>query len=1075
MTIRTRKNLRRHPDRSRGTVILLVVAVLTLLAVLGTAYIVAAKAERGSSRASTDAENLDLAEDAALRQLQQLMWDQAPVAPWKTGWQYNVGDMVVSPFVPDTTVTGNNEVDGTYYWCSAAYTSAAGDTSGGRGGGQWTAHWIPTLRPRFFDYGENGLKGTSGTFGVSADYNSNTKIGTRDQPWLVGSTFYNSGDVNALSWITANGFDPKTGMFDIAPSATPQASTIIANGANDAVFWVADFSSASGVRYRYGVRVIDTNRMANLNTGNPNNGLSDTAGQYLTGVNLTANTIFAGEAKPLNLHSAPRPFGRLPGGTIQTLQDLYNWQNYYVLHLERPTDSNTSFFDLSDELELRINGVAGSQSVLPRPGAYNNGSNMWVKTLGPGVANRVCYAAYSFDRDLRRFADGANLGHIPYTLNGNTVWPVYPAKVSINAALHKGTAPNQIAVSVANPLATQADVTSMANDLATAATNVASAMELAGYNIDEARSAAANYLTLRYSGGYFEPTSDGVTQAYYLPAGPSFIDSQGICIRGFDPASKAGYLAWQSTYKPGDLAAAASKVYVGYVAQPFINGVGANMAIKTGDTTFEAPTNSAIELVNPYPVALSLNGFRLQIGGATHTFLATDYIPANIPGPGNPPPFFIVQQAAGWNVSSAPSVTDSSVTVDNTGANTVVSLQRQYFDRNGNPQWVTVDVFDYTNLVTITGVTVPTPATFYTLERPNSYGNYFDAAAEIPSVRVRAANNSTLGVANLSGTALSSVVVLDDRFAVASPPVQGAQLTSIRDLGMLLRDTNVIGTQTIGATTLTAQTITQVLAAVIGNTAPAPYSNMTPANVSHAYTGLPYDAQLHFNFYVPAAAYQAPPNTVAYDAKAVVFLDYLAWVDRVSDSTIGVNYPAGSTVTDLDKLRLPGRINVNTASSAVLQALPGVNLQIATNIVSYRDRTNAYANLPGKGIHSMAELLTPMNDAIPPAGVIRLYDWYATWAPIFTAGTVRSDTFVVYGYVEAIKPNALYTGVPNNAADWYVPFPAIINPSDTTLPNTLVARRRFIAIIDRSYSNYSRKDPMFRLPRIVALRDLPSY
>jgi hypothetical protein len=92
---------------------------------------------------------------------------------------------------------------------------------------------------------------------------------------------------------------------------------------------------------------------------------------------------------------------------------------------------------------------------------------------------------------------------------------------------------------------------------------------------------------------------------------------------------------------------------------------------------------------------------------------------------------------------------------------------------------------------------------------------------------------------------------------------------------------------------------------------------------------------------------------------------------------------------------------------------------------------------------------------------------------MLTLCTVRSDTFIVYGYMEAVRVNPAYPASPghNNGTDWYAGVTD--DPHDATKPNLRIAQRRWVALIDRSFSNYDRSDSKFTLPRVVAIKDLP--
>jgi hypothetical protein len=83
------------------------------------------------------------------------------------------------------------------------------------------------------------------------------------------------------------------------------------------------------VRFRYAVRILDTSRFANVNTGSVDATVTatDTAGQFLTSVFLGQSTIFQGGAADnlANVHSANLNGvrGRGPGVAF----DLQAWQN----------------------------------------------------------------------------------------------------------------------------------------------------------------------------------------------------------------------------------------------------------------------------------------------------------------------------------------------------------------------------------------------------------------------------------------------------------------------------------------------------------------------------------------------------------------------------------------------------------------------------------------------------------------------------------------------------------------------------------------------------------------------------
>ncbi len=104
-----------------------------------------------------------------------------------------------------------------------------------------------------------------------------------DEPWLVAKLHRQSATDTDLSQITLNGFDPSAGTYTAALAtfpATTALDTLVHDqtssdtttddpptAISDSYINLLPFSESSGVRYRFGVRILDTSRMANLNTG----------------------------------------------------------------------------------------------------------------------------------------------------------------------------------------------------------------------------------------------------------------------------------------------------------------------------------------------------------------------------------------------------------------------------------------------------------------------------------------------------------------------------------------------------------------------------------------------------------------------------------------------------------------------------------------------------------------------------------------------------------------------------------------------------------------------------------------
>jgi hypothetical protein len=253
------------------------------------------------------------------------------------------------------------------------------------------------------------------------------------------------------------------------------------------------------------------------------------------------------------------------------------------------------------------------------------------------------------------------------------------------------------------------------------------------------------------------------------------------------------------------------------------------------------------------------------------------------------------------------------------------------------------------------------------------------------------------------------------------------------------------------------------------------------------------------------------------DPRAHAVLSMMCGYDR---STDGVDQLGTGSADGIDETRVPGRINLNTATPQVLHAMiddycyntnTGFNATLANNIVNaiigYRDRVGTnltgpglipFNVIPGKGIKAIAELAVPLGIVdgnlqwtgtypyVQPVSakvtleIMHSPTYYrrtalpdnftASWTKLFTAGTVRSDTFAVYGYMEAIRihPNNL---THNNGADWY--GAATEDPTATGVANQRLMTRLWVSIVDRSWSNYRRGSGGFVMPKVVASRDIP--
>jgi hypothetical protein len=618
-------------------------------------------------------------------------------------------------------------------------------------------------------------------------------------------------------------------------------------------------------------------------------------------------------------------------------------------------------------------------------------------------------------------------------------------------------------------------------NLAVAATNAATAMELSGFTAAEARAFAANYLTYRWNdfsadvGAFLaDEAPPPALGAFYLPSGPSFVDTAGVCVRS--GATARGNFPSGS---PGtnDLRGSGT-LYLGYAPQPFINQVAAMMQADPASNALTI-SNAAVELYNPYPVALSLRGFKLQ-ANSSEVDLSGYYVPAR--------GFFTVVAHRGDALAAG--VQGEHVFWDAGARNGALSLSmvggavvltRPYCSRgnvNGPVDDGEVDEYSYGALMGA-GLDSSGPHLYY-LRRSNAPFasgslDYWQGAIAGAGATVRVDGAVSPPVWGRENPTAAGAVGLDlsDRYTgaladSALPAVKpGDPLRNFADFNGILRVCNRIDTSGSG----TNLPVSAQLATLLAN---------APGGAS----ALDRDGLVHFDFMAAAGMFPTvnPPVRAAIAVTpGVQLFDYITLLDRCYDTSINVGNGAATTA----KLRLPGRINVNTASRDVLLGIPALAAQpaVADSIIAYRDRRpplfNNAATYPGRGIRTLSEMLVPVTMAVfSPGGATpqTLAQRDAVWASLLTLCTTRSDTFVVYAYLEAVKQNPAWTGTFDNGLVWYGTGKGAVTDDvhDAGAPLLRVGRRRWVAIVDRSFCNSGRgSGGVAVLPLVVAMKDLP--
>ena len=295
------------------------------------------------------------------------------------------------------------------------------------------------------------------------------------------------------------------------------------------------------------------------------------------------------------------------------------------------------------------------------------------------------------------------------------------------------------------------------------------------------------------------------------------------------------------------------------------------------------------------------------------------------------------------------------------------------------------------------------------------------------------------------------------------------------------------------------------------------------------------ESALYFDFaYDPRAAYTVAdasfgdPQVTVLGEVPPTFLSCTTLTDRSqSNTTAAIALPEGTA----DLVRQAGKININTAGPDVLysafsedgalwktSATPPAAVdveQLVADAIGFRDRLKAgvtvapftnlvppgytvagltgYEGFGGVGYQSTADLLVAFLPTIFTPGDLysgsvaptTIQQRDAAWADVENFLTIRSDTFAVYGLVQALRLNPNWANLTTDYAptDWYYASQGStaysnfatgknLITTDPTNPNAefiLEGSRRFIAIVDRSYCNNGATVQ----PHIVALKILP--
>ncbi|HMD55046.1 MAG TPA: hypothetical protein VKJ65_10905, partial [Phycisphaerae bacterium] len=1001
-----------------------------------------------------------------------------------------------------------------------------------------------------------------------------------------------------VSVLTPYLYDPATGLYDIAFSwpggtaatttrptlsfangdAVPNASveqpegsstsTPSPYGTQDAIWNLLPTSDSNGTYYRFATRIVDLNARLNLNTGWLSSGSSPTADPY--GEYLSSCPVFSSGTTPVTGNYADYTAGNtfhiyyqaspsIPGrqGNNSSAYSLQNWQSQLWYYEQQGSSAGSlNLFSLGDLLGIlsygeygcnassNYNAQLGTTSFYSRPEQLLPNSLQY-SAAAPiyGTGYEDLYTTYSWDRNIAPVN----------TYNGETLKDfssnaLYPRMVDLNAAV--GASLTQCA--------------SLAGEIEQAAVQC-------GYTQTEATALAVNYLQYRFNKGSTTSVKIGATTYSFYSVNPTFLT---LASQLYLPWIGASSTPWPAT------ADAPTHYYVGQAPQPFLN----EFEIQVYNSGTVATPNYyiagwGIELMNPYAVNLYLKGWGLYVSTGVST-VPTGTIVSDLSSLGttNTTGMFGYTAASnnclcevtykgangsitanGANLSNSVAAVSqlnpaAGATAPLAGTTITIYLTRPCPNAPADGIVLAGNVIVDQMSFTMPSLTpAPSSSNYADVQRDNV--NQTEWGCDSTAYNIQsgsAADYGNLGVINtiaVGGNA-NAGMPLYDRLSVgysatATPFLSAAAYDGNYDL-VNWDDFNCISRQT---TEVSNADISGPLSGQIGANAKLKF--VDNESLSSAFTNEDLQANLYFDFaYDPRASFNAYNMNYSYNAagnstgaaSATVqptILSLMTLTDRASDPSISPTPTGIPNSTAL--VRIPGRININTASEPVLltafsnvldlygypNATVGVNKtadlhlaeQMVLDTIAFRQRLASAKTLPlvreagtvtttttvpynysntavfpgNGGFRSIGDLLVALiPDAIAnaPTQPTTLQARDAAWADVANFCTVRSDTFGVYGYIQALQINPNYnSGAVTNVTDWYnanlynavggentianTTAPAITtNPTSTQAEFILVGQERFVAVIDRSESN-STGGAVSSAPRVVALQILP--
>ena len=920
---------------------------------------------------------------------------------------------------------------------------------------------------------------------------------------------------------------------------------VAAFGDLDAMWNMLPYSDPNGTRYRFAVRILDTSSLLNLNTGWIANAFtstgsntaeaSDPYGIYgafvgsvpimnVAGLNIDPTDLTNATTNGTYVQTGGGPTGTTPGriGNYPNTTAFYSlpvWQDAlseyelqfpssgptaYTYPTTPPAAYTTSLFGTNSAMDLLTGAGAGGEAF----GApfYSRVATLMPNTLGLeansfGSGYRGLYTTYSFGRDVAAINPG--------TSTTGTA----PPKVNLNASV-----------------ASAVSLMSLADNLYTS-------MVASGYDPVHARAFLANYFTYRFdTTGYAgSPATLGAANLLTVPMGGSTISTTlpttvvpaGVACTGTTAQPFLNEAEFKLTVNNGNTVVSDWAIEL---ANPF-----------PGTNTLPC-TNYSIEVyfggskTSAFTVPLtgaSLAGFS---GTAGNKFIGVVALSGGV----------LYAQAKGDNdgflIASGNAFQAGTATID---------LVRNSL-LGGTPTAV-VDTMTVTiPTITAAQSPMYFDVSRENIGGSDGIWGC-DSSGLMSNSGIAPTPTGSIGTINPTATTGGEPgVVLYDRWysgdLVAPGATYGNNLANINDFNCIARECTTateplseqIGTNIASAPPPSALLPPANLGMYYVAQASAVGDPIIPVPAGGTISPEVSESALYFDFaYDPRAAFTAAdagfldPEIAPADTGAIppTILSTTTLTDRSQSNPIAqIALPEGAT----DLVRQAGKININTAGIDVLYSafsedgalwkgsvapLPLDVDQLVVDAIGFRERatagsaiaglppalivptpgyyTKGYAGFGGVGFQSPADLLVAFIPTIEsgkfPTALITtpttLQQRDAAWADVENFISVRSDTFAVYGLVQALRLNPAYSAAvaagnaSYNPTDWYnasqgyligtgtVYHPKTIStdPTNQNAEFIMEGSRRFIAIVDRSYCNNGATVQ----PHIVALKILP--